>query len=228
MLELLQLLQPPSVAMVHEVANKSNKMQNREYQMQAPYELFKLNYSYDALEPYIDAKTVELHYAKHTKTYVDKANEALSGLQKPGITEAGAYELSKQLDDNVGGILTHQLYFNCLAKPKEKGGVGGVFPTSGPFYEAVKARYGGFDGLKEGLKKGGLSRFGSGWVFLHQDLSITTAPNQEWPRGKKPILGIDVWEHAYYLKYQNRRVEYLDNIFFVINWGYVESLYKSV
>jgi Fe-Mn family superoxide dismutase len=208
-------------------SNKSSKTQNQDYRMQEPYKLFELKYSYDALEPYIDAKTVELHYSKHTKTYVDKANEALIGLQKPNITEAQAYELSKQLDDNVGGVLTHQLYFNCLAKSKEKGGTGGVYPVSGAFYEAVKARYGSFDGLKEALKKGGLSRFGSGWVFLHQDLSITTAPNQEWPRGKKPILGIDVWEHAYYLKYQNRRVEYLDNIFYVIDWNYVESLYKS-
>jgi Fe-Mn family superoxide dismutase len=226
MLELLQLLQP-KVEMVQEVATKSTKKQYQENQMQEPYKLFELNYSYDALEPYIDAKTVELHYSKHTKTYVDKANEALIGLNKQGITEAQSYELSKQLDDNVGGVLTHQLYFNCLAKAKENGGIGGVYPTQGAFYDAVKGRWGSFDQLKEALKKAGLSRFGSGWVFLHQDLSITTAPNQEWPRGKKPILGIDVWEHAYYLKYQNRRVEYLENIFHVINWNYVESLFKS-
>ena len=206
---------------------QTSKLDNQDLQMQEPYKLFELKYSFDALEPYIDARTVELHYAKHTKTYVDKANEALVGLQKPNITEAQAYELSKQLDDNVGGVLTHQLYFNCLTKSKETGGTGGVFPTSGPLFEAVKVRWGGFEGLKEALKKGGLSRFGSGWVFLHQDLSITTAPNQEWPRGKKPILGIDVWEHAYYLKYQNKRVEYLENIFYVIDWNYVESLFKS-
>ena len=208
-------------------SSKTSKPDNQDLQMQEPYKLFELKYSFDALEPYIDARTVELHYAKHTKTYVDKANEALLGLQKPNISEVQAYELSKQLDDNVGGVLTHQLYFNCLTKSKEMGGTGGVFPTSGPLYEAVKVRWGGFEGLKEALKKGGLSRFGSGWVFLHQDLSITTAPNQEWPRGKKPILGIDVWEHAYYLKYQNKRVEYLENIFYVIDWNYVESLFKS-
>jgi Fe-Mn family superoxide dismutase len=225
MLEILQALQP-KVEMVQEKTLLTKKIDKQESGMQEPYKLFDLKYSFDALEPYIDAKTVELHYTKHTKTYVDKANEALEGLNKGNVSQEQAYALSKQLDDNVGGVLTHQLYFNCLAKAHQNGGVGGVYPTQGAFYEAVKKRYGSFDNLKEALKKAGLSRFGSGWVFLNKDLSIITAPNQEWPRGQTPILGIDVWEHAYYLKYQNRRVEYLDNIFFVIDWSYVESLFN--
>ncbi|MFZ4773646.1 MAG: superoxide dismutase [Chlamydiia bacterium] len=194
---------------------------------QPQHKLFELKYAHDALEPYIDTETVKLHYLKHSQAYVDNANKALVGLQTPGSSAAENYEFSKMLDDNVGGILTHQLYFNCLTKAKEEGGHGGVCPTSGAFFDAVKKHWGSFEALIAAMKKGGLSRFGSGWVFLHKDLSISTSPNQEWPRGVKPILGIDVWEHSYYLKYQNRRAEYLDNIFHVIDWKYVESLFNS-
>ncbi len=194
--------------------------------MADPYKLFDLKYSPDALEPYIDEQTVKLHHGKHAQAYVDNANKALEALRDSKVNGPLAYEFSKMLDDNAGGILTHQLYFDCLAKPKEKGGKGGEELTSGPFFESVKKHYGGFEGLKEALKKGGMGRFGSGWVFLLKDLSIVTTPNQEFPRGKKPILGIDVWEHSYYLKYQNRRAEYLDNIFHLINWHHVAELYE--
>lgn len=182
-----------------------------------------LEYGLDALEPHIDKATMECHHGKHYKAYVDNANKAKEGILH-AKTAQEIYLFTKMLEDNTGGVVNHELYFCCLA-PKSNGG--GKLPTNGPFYEAVVARYQSFDRLIERLKAEGMGRFGSGWVFLSKDLSIVTTPNQESLRVPGAILGIDVWEHAYYLKHQNRRADYLNNIFEVINWTYVESLFSS-
>ncbi len=193
-----------------------------------------LPYAYDALEPYIDAQTMQIHHGKHHATYVNNLNAAL---------EANAGLMGKSVDDllrglssvpesirtavrnNGGGVANHNFFWSIMA-PKAGG------EPSGPLADAVKAAFGGFEAFKNEFKKAGLGRFGSGWAWLINTggkLSIESTANQDSPlsEGKNAILGVDVWEHAYYLKYQNRRADYLDAWWSVVNWSEVARLFAK-
>jgi Fe-Mn family superoxide dismutase len=191
------------------------------------YELPPLPYDYAALEPHIDEQTMHLHHDKHHATYVNNVNTALEGTEwadKP-IEEVLA-NLDKVPEDkrtavrnNGGGHANHTMFWEIM------GPDGGGAP-SGALASAIDAAFGGLDSLKEKLNAAGVGRFGSGWAWLVKDgdsLAITSTPNQDTPlmEGRTPVLGIDVWEHAYYLKYQNRRPEYLAAWWNVVNWDAV-------
>ncbi|MEK7608006.1 MAG: superoxide dismutase [Patescibacteria group bacterium] len=220
------------------------------------YELPKLPYGYDALEPFIDARTMELHHAKHHQAYVDKLNEALA--KHPEIAETPLEELLKNLDavpedirgavkNHGGGHLNHSLFWTLLAP------AGGVSEPQGELATAVAGAYGSFADFKKAFTDSALKVFGSGWTWLVLSnpegivlpvpsraegspaeglgLEILTTPNQDTPlsQGKKPVLALDVWEHAYYLKYQNRRAEYIENWWNIVDWGAVgKSFHESV
>ncbi|HIK01668.1 TPA: superoxide dismutase [archaeon] len=198
----------------------------------ASHELPKLNYAYDALEPFIDAQTMEIHHSKHHQAYVNNLNKALDGQDE--LAKLSPSELLKDLsaipDDirqNVinhgGGHANHTFFWTLLEKDVE-------IPE--PFMEVLKNDFGSFDSFKGEFTKAASSVFGSGWAWLVLDsgkLSITESSNQDTPlsQGLKPVLTIDVWEHAYYLKYQNRRADYIDAFFNVINWEQVHNNFKS-
>jgi len=189
-----------------------------------PFTLPNLPYPTDALEPYIDKMTMEIHHGKHHAAYVTNLNKAIEGTEwdKKSIEQilAGVSKLPVAVRNNGGGHYNHSLFWN-LMKPK-----GGGAPT-GDLAAAITRDFGSVDKFKEQLSGAGMNRFGSGWAWLiKQDgkLAITSTPNQDNPmmdladvKGV-PILGIDVWEHAYYLKYQNRRAEYLAAFWNVVNW----------
>ncbi|HEX8245234.1 MAG TPA: superoxide dismutase [Longimicrobium sp.] len=199
-----------------------------------PFTLPDLPYAFDALEPHIDAKTMEIHHDKHHKTYVDNLNAAL---EKHPEFDAGndVDELLRRIGEvpedirgavrnNGGGHSNHSMFWQIM------GPGGGGEPTD-PIAGAIEATFGGFAGLKEKLVNAGKGRFGSGWAWLVLDngrLAVTDTANQDSPlmEGRFPILGVDVWEHAYYLKYQNRRPDYLDAWFNTINWDEVNARYK--
>ena len=195
------------------------------------FELPKLSYSYDALEPYIDAKTMEIHHTKHHGGYTNKLNNAIEGtpLANQSIEEI-LKEVSKQptgVRNNGGGYYNHKLFWDIMSPD------GGGEP-SGKLMDAIKKDFGSFDKFKEEFNQAAATRFGSGWAWLiNQDgkLVIASTPNQDNPlmdisevKGT-PILGLDVWEHAYYLKYQNRRPEYIDAFWNVVDWNKVEKLF---
>ncbi len=198
------------------------------------YKLPELNYSYDALEPFIDARTMEIHYTKHHQTYIDNLNKALEGRNefKDMPIEDLIASLNTLPDDiktavrnNGGGHLNHTMFWQMMA-PNAGG------EPKGELAEKINETFGGFDKFKEEFKKAALGRFGSGWAWLVVDegkLKIVSTPNQDNPitDGLKPILGIDVWEHAYYLKYQNKRADYIDAWFNVINWDKVLEFYNK-
>jgi len=193
----------------------------------------KLPYSYDALEPFIDAKTMEIHYTKHHQTYVDKLNAALE--KYPKLQKKTPEELISNLNDipeeirtavrnHGGGHWNHSLFWQLLAKDVK---------LNGAIAKAIDKTFGSFDKFKEQLSSAALNRFGSGWAWLvvskEEKLEIVSTGNQDSPlsEGKIPILGIDVWEHAYYLKYQNKRADYISAFFNIINWKKVDELYKK-
>jgi len=193
------------------------------------FELPKLSYSYDALEPYIDAKTMEIHHTKHHGGYTNKLNNAIEGtpLENQSIEDI-LKEVSKQptgVRNNGGGYYNHKLFWDIMSPD------GGGDP-SGKLMDAIKKDFGSFDKFKEEFNQAAATRFGSGWAWLiNQDgkLVIASTPNQDNPlmdisevKGT-PILGLDVWEHAYYLKYQNRRPEYIDAFWNVVDWNKVEK-----
>jgi Fe-Mn family superoxide dismutase len=197
------------------------------------FKLPELPYSFDALEPDIDAKTMELHYTKHHQGYVDKLNKALEGTKFSGMD---IIKLLKNIDkipkekrqaviNNGGGHANHSLFWELLS-PK---------PTtpSGNIAEAINAKFGSFEDFRKEFTDAAISVFGSGWAWLivnsKGELEILSTPNQNSPvlENKTPILGIDVWEHAYYLKYQNRRPDYITAFFNIINWDKVEELFNS-
>lgn len=192
-----------------------------------------LPYSYDALEPHIDEATMKLHHGKHHQAYVDKLNAAIaaSEWESKSIDEI-MVSLDKVPDkikaavrNNGGGHYNHSLFWQWMSP------TGGGEPT-GKVAEAISAKFGSFAKFKEEFEAAGMSRFGSGWVWLIQDgseLSITTTPYQDCPvsEGKKVLLGNDLWEHAYYLKYQNRRPEYLAAWWNVVNWNKVTELFNQ-
>jgi Fe-Mn family superoxide dismutase len=197
------------------------------------FQMIALPYAYDALEPYIDSKTVELHYSKHHQTYLNNLNGALEKHpQLGGLTiEQILSDLDKVPEDvrmvvrnNGGGYYNHNIYWAIMG-PNQGGA------PRGQLGEALRSTFGSFDSFKEQLEKAGMGRFGSGWAWLSKkqdgSLIIHSTPNQDTPlaEGLVPVIGVDVWEHAYYLKYQNRRAEYLSNWWNLVNWEEAERRY---
>ena len=201
-----------------------------------------LPYGYDALEPYIDTLTMQIHHDKHHNTYVTKLNAAVEGLDVPDDVNALISDLSKVPEDkrtavrnNGGGHANHSLFWTIMA-PADNGG--GGEPT-GELAEAINKTFGDFASFKEQFKNTALGRFGSGWAWLgvgkDGNLCVCDTLNQDNPlMGPDyvkcpctPIMGIDVWEHAYYLKYQNRRPDYVDAWFNVVNWSQVAENYRK-
>ena len=198
------------------------------------YEVPDLPYAYDALEPHIDEATMKVHHDKHHQAYVDKANAALEGTEwadKPVeevIANLSSLPADKQgpVRNNAGGHYNHSLFWEMLSPD------GGGAP-SGDLAAAIDSAFGSFDDFKEQFKAGGIGQFGSGWVWLVKDgdgVAIVSTANQDSPLtdGKTPLLGADVWEHAYYLKYQNRRPDYLAAFWNVVNWDEVARRYDAV
>jgi Fe-Mn family superoxide dismutase len=193
------------------------------------YTVPPLPYDYNALEPHIDEATMRVHHDKHHQAYVDKANAALEGTEyadKPVeelIKNLGSLPADKQgpLRNNGGGHYNHSLFWEWMAP-----GAGGE--PAGALAQAIDSAFGSFDDFKAKFKDGGVNQFGSGWSWLVHDgsgLALVSTPNQNNPLtdGKTPLLGVDVWEHAYYLKYQNRRPDYIDAWFNVVNWQAVAA-----
>jgi superoxide dismutase, Fe-Mn family len=199
------------------------------------FTLPKLPYATDALEPYIDARTMEIHHDKHHQAYVDNLNRALAS--QPQLAQQGVEQLLAHLAtvpdtirtavrNNGGGHANHSLFWQTLGKAKSG--------PSGKLAAAIQQAFGSQMAFEEKLRAAGLSVFGSGWVWVTpQDkgtLQIDISPNQDspWMTGRSPLFGIDVWEHAYYLKYQNRRAEYLAALLQVINWDVVTQRYEDL
>ena len=199
------------------------------------YALPKLPYEYDGLEPHIDAKTMEIHHSRHHKAYVDNLNKAVAGTEwatKP------VEELLVSLDqlpdkirnavrNNGGGHYNHTLFWQMMSLKRTT--------PAGPFNDAVTAAFTSLDGMLKQLKEAALGRFGSGWAWVVVQpggkLAVSSSPNQDNPIMVKSgvvVLGIDVWEHAYYLKYQNKRADYVDAFFKVINWEFVAERYAGL
>lgn len=188
-----------------------------------------LPYAPDALEPHIDAQTMQIHHGKHHQAYVDNLNKAIAGTEHENKTIeqliAAAGKISPAVRNNGGGHWNHSFFWEILKKD------GGGSP-SGKLAEAINTSFGTFDAFKEKLNNAGMTRFGSGWAWLivkDGKLEVTSTPNQDNPlmdvaevKGT-PILGVDVWEHAYYLKYQNKRADYLNAFWNVVNWKKVEE-----
>ncbi len=196
------------------------------------FELPKIDYTYDALEPHIDARTMEIHHTKHHAAYTSKLNDAIAGtdLESKSIEEilGGVSKLSAAIRNNGGGFYNHKLFWKVM------GPNGGGVP-SGPLADAINSAFGSFEKFKELFSNAAATQFGSGWAWLVQTndgLVVTSTPNQDNPlmddaavKGN-PILGIDVWEHAYYLNYQNKRPDYISAFYNVINWEEVASRLK--
>jgi superoxide dismutase, Fe-Mn family len=195
-----------------------------------PFTLAPLPYPYDALEPHIDTTTMQIHHDKHHQAYVDNLNKAIAGTpnENKSLEElvASAGTISPAVRNNGGGHWNHTFFWETIA-PKAGGA------PSGALADAINAAFGSLDGLKEKMNTAGLTRFGSGWAWLVLDtnkkLVVTSTPNQDNPlmdisevKGS-PLLGIDVWEHAYYLKYQNRRAEYLNAFWNLVSWSKVSE-----
>lgn len=199
-----------------------------------PQSLPKLSYNYNALEPVIDAMTMEIHHSKHHAAYVDKLNAALEGVEdwknEPvedilrNINEIPS-DVRQSVINNGGGHANHTLFWEILTP-------GGSKDPTGELLEKINSTFTDLADLKEKMNTAGTSRFGSGWTWLvisNGNLEVYSTANQDSPlmEGKTPILGIDVWEHAYYLKYQNKRPDYLTAIWEVINWTKVEKLFSQ-
>ncbi len=196
------------------------------------FTLAPLPYAHDALEPHIDTKTMEIHHGKHHQAYVDNLNKAIAGTPNENKSleqlVAAAGSISPAVRNNGGGHWNHTFFWDSLA-PKAGGA------PSGKLAEAINTSFGSFDEFKTKFAAAGIGRFGSGWAWLilkDGKLDISSTPNQDNPlmdvaeaKGK-PILGVDVWEHAYYLKYQNKRADYLTAIWNVINWKKAEERFK--
>ncbi len=188
-----------------------------------------LPYSYDALEPYIDTTTMQIHHGKHHQAYVDNLNKAIAGTEYENKTIeqllASAGKISPAVRNNGGGHWNHSFFWGML-------GVNNGAGPSGKLADAINSTFGSLDAFKEKFATAGLTRFGSGWAWLlsaNGKLEISSTPNQDNPlmdvaevKGV-PVLGVDVWEHAYYLKYQNRRADYLSAFWNVVNWNKVEE-----
>ena len=199
-----------------------------------PHVVPPLPYDYDALEPHVDEATMRVHHDKHHQAYVDKTNAALEGTE---WAERPIEDVLRNLDrlpedkriivrNNGGGHANHTLFWEIMSPD------GGGQPE-GALAEAIASTFGSFDELKQRISDAGVNRFGSGWAWLVHDgsgLAVTSTANQDSPllEGQTPLLGIDVWEHAYYLKYQNRRPDYIAAWWNVVNWREVERRYEQV
>ncbi len=198
------------------------------------YTLPKLSYAYDALEPHIDAATMEIHHTKHHQTYINNVNAALEGTEYADLPVEELVKKLKSLPENLqgpvrnigGGHANHSLFWTVMAPNAGGNPVGDVA-------KAIDKDLGGFDKFKDAFTKAALTRFGSGWAWLSvtpdKKVVVESTGNQDSPlmEGNTPILGLDVWEHAYYLKYQNRRPEYIGAFFNVIDWNEVERRYQA-
>ena len=197
------------------------------------YSLPELSYAYDALEPHFDAQTMEIHHTKHHQAYINKVNDAIAGtdLESKSVEEliadlsAVPENIRGIVRNNGGGHANHSLFWTVISAD------GGGAP-SGDLAAAIDSELGGFDKFKEAFSGAGATRFGSGWAWLSVDngkLLVESTPNQDSPimEGRTPILGLDVWEHAYYLKYQNRRPDYIAAFFNLINWAEVSNRYAA-
>ena len=208
---------------------KSNSLKDSQF------ELKPLPYAYDALEPYIDKETMMLHHDKHEKAYLDNLNKAVA--KYPELYKKGLEGILKDLNsvpedvretvkNNAGGVYNHDFFWSVMSPEKDTN-------PKGDLLKAINKDFGSFDEFKNKFKDAALGRFGSGWAWLvinkDGNLSIISTANQDSPisQGLNPILGIDVWEHAYYLKYQNKRSDYIDNWWNVVNWNQVEANYNS-
>lgn len=198
------------------------------------YELPELPYAYDALEPHIDKETMNIHHTKHHNTYITNVNAALEGhddLSSKSIEElisdlnAVPEDIRTAVRNNGGGHANHSLFWQLLTP-------NGTGAPSGALAEAIDSKFGSFDEFKTKFENAGKTRFGSGWAWLavsNGELEVTSTANQDSPLmdGKTPILGVDVWEHAYYLKYQNKRPDYLAAFWNVVNWDEVSKRYEA-
>lgn len=197
------------------------------------YSLPELPYAYDALEPHIDARTMEIHHTKHHQAYISKVNDAIAGTALENKTVESLISDLSAVPENIRGVVrnhggghaNHSLFWTVLC-PK-----GGGTP-SGALLTAMNSDLGGFDKFKEAFSGAAATRFGSGWAWLSVadgKLQVESTPNQDSPlmEGRTPILGLDVWEHAYYLKYQNRRPDYIAAFFNVINWDEVARRFDA-
>ncbi|WP_195985414.1 superoxide dismutase [Clostridium sp. D33t1_170424_F3] len=200
-----------------------------------PFTLEPLPYAYDALEPQIDAETLHFHHDKHLQTYVDNLNKTLE--KYPDYHDWSLEKLISQGDslpeairtpvrNNAGGVYNHQLYFRCMGPEKDT-------RPSQRLLEEINRYFGSFEDWKEKMKNAAVTQFGSGWAWLVVDpegrMHVVKTPNQDTPLPNfmRPLLLVDVWEHAYYLQYQNRRPEYVDRWFSVINWKQVEENFEK-
>lgn len=197
------------------------------------FTLPKLAYAFDALEPWIDSKTMEIHYGKHHQTYADKFNLALE--KYPSFFKKSGEEILKNLNavpediriavrNNGGGYVNHCFFWEILSPGQQK--------PSGKILVALNKNFGGYENFVKLFTEAALNQFGSGWAWLVIDngkLEVLSTPNQDSPlsNGKIPLLCVDVWEHAYYLKYQNRRADYVNAFWNVINWKKVEEIYSK-
>lgn len=199
-----------------------------------PYSLPALPYAYDALEPHIDSQTMEIHHTKHHQTYINNLNAAVAGTEWEKLSVEELVARVKEVPDNLkaavinqgGGHANHSLFWLVMSPS------GGGKPD-GALAAAIDAQLGGFDAFKEAFTKAAISRFGSGWAWLsvtpQKKLAVESSGNQDSPlmNGNTPILGLDVWEHAYYLRYQNRRPEYIGAFYNVVNWPEVARRYAA-
>jgi superoxide dismutase, Fe-Mn family len=198
------------------------------------YSVPPLPYAYDALEPHIDKLTMEIHHDKHHQAYVDKVNAALAGTPRENAAiEDVLKDVSQVPEDkrgavrnNGGGHYNHSLFWESMSPN------GGGEP-SGALADAISSTFGSFSDLQAKMKEAGVNQFGSGWSWLVHDgsgLAVQGTPNQDNPisEGKTPLLGVDVWEHAYYLKYQNKRPDYIDAWWNVVNWDKVAEGFSAV
>ncbi len=200
-----------------------------------PFKLSPLPYAFDALEPHIDARTMEIHHDKHHQTYVNNLNKAVAGhadLAAKKVEDllrdlASVPEtIRKAVQNNGGGHANHTFFWQCLKKND------GGRPV-GELAKAIDKKWGGYDGFKAEFAKAATTQFGSGWAWLtlkDRELAIEQTPNQDTPlsHGRTPLLTLDVWEHAYYLKYQNRRPDYVAAFFNVIHWDFVSERYAKL
>ena len=199
-----------------------------------PYSLPALPYTYDALEPHIDAQTMEIHHTKHHQTYINNLNAAVAGSEWEKLSVEELVARVKEVPDSIraavinqgGGHANHSLFWLVMSP------AGGGVPD-GKLGAAIDAELGGFDAFKEAFTRAAISRFGSGWAWLsvtpQKKLVVESSGNQDSPlmNGNTPILGLDVWEHAYYLRYQNRRPEYIGAFYNVVNWPEVARRYAA-
>lgn len=226
----------PAITLADNITNKINSLNKnftkRSSNTMGKFELPALPYSYDALEPYIDKMTMEIHHTKHHQAYVNNLNKAVEGTELEGKSLEEMFSTISKLPvavrNNGGGHWNHTLFWNIMKKDGGK--------PSGDLSEAINSSFGSYDDFKKKFSDAAAGRFGSGWAWLivqNGKLLVTSTPNQDNPlmdvaeQKGTPILGLDVWEHAYYLKYQNRRPEYIENWWSVINWDEVSTRFAK-